>query len=119
MPARTLVRGFLSLYAVVGVVVLVESLQTVWAATHGGFSEPDRTHALILGGLESLAAVAFLLPRTMHWGAAALLAIFAIAFTLHSLQGHPPLTLLVYAAAVLFVRLHGVAGYRWTDGSPA
>jgi hypothetical protein len=50
----------------------------------------------------------------MHVGAAVLLAIFALAFGLHALQGSPNLVLLVYGAGVLFVRVHGVAGHRWT-----
>lgn len=56
----------------------------------------------------------FLIPRTMRWGAAALLVIFALAFGLHLLGGHPNLDLLIYAAAVVFIRVHGVQGYRLT-----
>jgi hypothetical protein len=40
--------------------------------------------------------------------------IFAQAFGLHLLQGSPNLVLLVYGSGVLFVRVHGVAGYHWT-----
>jgi hypothetical protein len=50
----------------------------------------------------------------MSVGATALLAIFALAFGLHLLQGSPNLVLLVYGSGVLFVRVHGVAGYHWT-----
>jgi hypothetical protein len=64
----------------------------------------------ILGSLETVAAVAFLVPRAMSVGATALLAIFALAFGLRLLQGSPNLVLLVYGAGVLFVRVHGVAG---------
>ena len=41
--------------------------------------------------------------------------IFARAFGLHLLQGSPNLVLLVYGSGVLFVRVHGVVGYHWTE----
>lgn len=112
-PPRPLVRAFLALYVTLGLVVLVESVATVLHAQAGGFHGPDRLHAAILGSLEAVAAVAFLVPRAMHVGAAVLLVIFALAFGLHVLQGEPNLVLLVYGAGVLFVRIHGVSGYRW------
>src|SRR5882672_4448846 len=114
MPSRSLVRAFLGLYVVLGLVVLVESIGTVVAATHGDSHGHDRLHALILGSFEIFAAALFLVPRTMRWGAAGLLVIFLLAFAIHASRGSPPLTLLVYAAGVLFVRVHGVQGYRWS-----
>ncbi|HTR21600.1 MAG TPA: hypothetical protein VMH88_12165 [Gemmatimonadales bacterium] len=113
MPPRTLVRAFLVLYVTLGVVVLVQSVATVITAAHGLVAAPDRVHALLVGGVEAIAALLFLVPRTMGIGANTLLAVFALAFSLHALEGHPNLALLVYAAAVLFVRIHGVQGYRW------
>lgn len=113
-PPRSLVRAFLILYITLGIVILVESIETVAAAHGGAFHGADRVHALILGGVEAVAAAAFLIPRAMHVGATVLLAIFALAFGLHLLQGSPNLVLLVYGAGVLFVRVHGVAGYHWT-----
>lgn len=113
-PPRNLVRAFLALYVILGLVILVESVETVLRARGGAFHGPDRLHAPILGGLEAAAAAAFLVPRAMHVGAAVLLAIFALAFGLHALQGSPNLVLLVYGAGVLFVRVHGVQGYHWT-----
>jgi hypothetical protein len=53
----------------------------------------------------------------MRWGAAGLLLIFALAFAIHTSQGSPPLTLLVYAAGVFFVRTHGVEGYHWSGAA--
>jgi hypothetical protein len=114
MPPRSLVRAFLALYVTVGVIVLLESLLTVHGALHGGFAPHDRPHALTLGILEAAAAILFLIPKAMRWGAAALLAIFALAFSLHFLGGHPNLDLPVFAAAVAFIRVHGVRGYRWS-----
>lgn len=112
-PPRSLGRSFLALYVILGLVILVQSVQTILAARAGAFHGSDRLHALVLGGVEAMAAVAFLVPRAMRAGAVALLAIFALAFGLHVLQGSPNLGLLVYGAGVLFVRVHGVAGYHW------
>ena len=114
MAPRTLLRAFLALYVTLGIVVLVQSVQTIIAAGHGAVaSSPDRIHAILVGSVEAIAALVFLVPRTMGIGANTLLAVFALAFSLHAIEGHPNLTLLVYAAAVLFVRIHGVRGYGW------
>jgi hypothetical protein len=117
MPARSLVRSFLTLYVTIGVVVLLQSIQTFLAARRGDIAGPNREHALILGAAETGAAILFLLPGTMRQGAIALLAIFALAFGIHAAVGEFESTLLVYAAGVLFVRMHGVQGYRWTAAS--
>ena len=117
MQPRSLVRAFLVLYVTVGVIVCAESVQTVLAALQGDFSAHDRPHALVLGGLEAVAAILFLIPQTMRWGAAGLLMIFALAFCLHAVGGHLNLDLLIFAAAVLFVRTHGVRGCRWSPSA--
>jgi hypothetical protein len=114
MPPRSLVRAFLGLYVTVGLVVCLESILTVLAALHGGFSSHDRPHAVFLGSVEAVAALVFLIPRTMGTGAAVLLVVFALAFGLHLAGGHPNFDLLVLAAVVLFIRIHGVSGYRWS-----
>jgi hypothetical protein len=106
-PDRALVRAFRLFHLTLGLVVLVQSVQTVLAARHGILPAGDRVHALLLGSLEAGAALLFLIPQTMRAGALLLLAIFAAAFGLHALRGDPPLALLVYAAGVLFVRAHG------------
>lgn len=108
MPDRRLVRDFVVLYVTLGVVVLVQSAVTVAEAIRGTILSGDRHHALILGTLEAIAAVMFLVPRTMRWGADLLLAIFGLAFVLHALRGDPALSLLVYGAATFFVRTHGI-----------
>jgi len=113
MPAdstadRNLSRAFALLYVTLGVVVLVQSLSTILQAVRGDMPTAGRPHALVLGGSEALAAVLFLTPRTMRLGAAALLAIFAVALVLHALRGEVAWPLLAYGAAVFFVRTHGV-----------
>lgn len=109
---RSLARAFLTLYITLGVVVLVQSVQTFLDAQRGTLPAADRHHALILGAIEAVAAILFLTPRTMQLGAIALLAIFALAFGLHAVGGDLHLTLLVYAAGVAFVLAHGLATRR-------
>ena len=108
MPDRPLFRQFVVLYVTLGLVVLIQSVETAVGAVRGTIPPADQHHALILGTLETIAAVLFLVPRTMRLGADLLLVIFGLAFVLHALRGDPPLTLLVYGAAALFVRTHGV-----------
>jgi hypothetical protein len=117
MQARSLVRAFLILYVTIGVVVWIESVATVVAAVRGELPTLERPHALVLGGVEVVAAVLFLIPGTMRWGAAGLLVIFALAFGIHAAGGDLNLDLLIFAAAVLFVRTHGVHGYRWAPSA--
>jgi hypothetical protein len=108
MPDRPLYRQFVVLYVTLGLVVLIQALETAVGAARGTIPPGDQLHALILGTFEAIAAVLFLVPRTMRVGADSLLVIFALAFVLHALRGEAALTLLVYAAATLFVRTHGV-----------
>ena len=109
MPARrTLVRAFVALYVTVGIVVLIQSLHLLLDARRGEFAGPERFHVAFLAVLEILAAILFLIPRTMQLGAGALLVIFAGAFAMHLFQGQPPWQVLVDAAAVWFVRAHGL-----------
>lgn len=58
--------------------------------------------APLLGGVEIVAALVFLIPRLRRIGAFSLLAIFAIAAALHILHGQFEIgSLVVYSAAVL------------------
>ena len=114
MTPGSLYRSFLILYRTTGLVLLLASVETVLHAAHGGTTDP---HVVVLASVEALAAVAFLVPRTMRLGASALLGVFALAFALHATRGELPLQLLAYAAAVLFVRAHGVS--HGTIGTPA
>ncbi|MGH8370398.1 MAG: hypothetical protein ACRESC_05400 [Gammaproteobacteria bacterium] len=98
-----------------GIVIFVQSVETVFAAYRGSISPPDKYHALILGTIEAVAAVLFLIPKTMRTGSVALLVILVLAFALHALRGELNLTLLVYAAGVIFVGLHGVDEYKWIN----
>ena len=117
VPPRSLVRAFLTLYVTVGIIVCLESVQTVRAALRGGFSAHDRPHALVLGALEAAAAILFLIPQTMRWGAAGLLVIFALAFGLHLVGGHPNFDLLIFAAGRSVHPSSRCGGYRWSPAA--
>src|SRR5678815_2461802 len=73
-----------------GAILAVSTLQT------------GRSAALIvLGGAELLAAALFIIPRTLRAGGFALLAVLAAAAALHAAIGDaPPLSFVVYAAAI-------------------
>jgi uncharacterized membrane protein YphA (DoxX/SURF4 family) len=105
MPSRSLLRGFVALWGITGLVLFIASVSTVRvaasAATH---ADP---HVAFLGAIEAGAAALFLLPRFMRVGAALLLATLAIAIAVHALLGQWRGDLIVYGAAVLFVAIHG------------
>src|SRR6478609_2310182 len=81
LDARYLRHAFLLFQLVLGAALLWGSLHTV---IHLGASDP---HALVIGSVEALAAVAFLVPRTMRAGAGVLLVVIALAFVIHALRG--------------------------------
>jgi len=107
MPDRRIDRSLLVLYVTTGAVLLYASLATLVGALEPGRHAIDR-HVVLLAGLEAVAAALFLVPRTMRAGASLLLGLFAVALAFHAVHGEFAVQLLVYAAAVLFVRAHGV-----------
>jgi len=109
--ARRLRHAFLLFQLVLGAALLWGSVRTV---IHLGTSDP---HALVIGTVEALAAAAFLVPRTMRAGAGVLLVVIALAFVIHALRGEWRPDLLVYAAGVLLVAVHGDA--RAAEGPSA
>ncbi|HET7469772.1 MAG TPA: hypothetical protein VFJ81_08870 [Gemmatimonadales bacterium] len=98
---RQLRHVFLLFHLVLGAALLWGSVHTV---LHLGPSDP---HALVLGTIEAVAAVAFLMRRTLRIGAGVLLAVLAGAFIIHGTRGEWRPDLLVYAAGVLLVGVHG------------
>lgn len=105
MPPRNLMRAFLALWVVVGIVLFVASAATVyegWIAAHG-----MNPHLVLLGGVEAVGAALFLVPRTMRAGAIALLVTIGLAFVVHAVLGQFRGDLVVYAATVGFVLVHG------------
>lgn len=71
-------------------------------------------HIVLLGLVEALAALLFLVPRTMHLGAAGLIATIAVALVVHSVLGQFRGDLLLYGTVVVFVAIHGpLTSQQW------
>lgn len=118
MQSRHLIRAFLVLWWTLGVLLLWYSLRMVTTT----LSSPDAAahlHIVILASLEALAALLFLVPRTMRVGGVSLLVIFAAAFAIHAVHREFASQLILYAAAVAFVVVHGAHSPRSAGIEPA
>lgn len=108
MRLHRLALAFFALWVAVGLVVLHGSVHTLVTAL-GRTDDPARLHLALLAGIEAVAALLFLLRRSMRLGAAALLVTFGIAIVAHAARGEFAAPLVVYAVAVLLVMVHGPA----------
>jgi uncharacterized membrane protein YphA (DoxX/SURF4 family) len=99
-------QSFRILWWTLGIGILVMSVQTVLSAR--GMHSHDEIHAALIGTLEAISAILFLIPKTMRIGAVGLLLTIFIAFAIHTLMHHFRWDLLIYAAAVFYVRARGV-----------
>lgn len=88
------------------------SLRTLSYALHEG---GGHTHLAFVSGAEALSAVLFLIPATLRWGGAALLVILLVGFVAHLTRGELETQLLIYAAGVWCVIVHGAAWGRTTE----
>jgi hypothetical protein len=106
-------RFFIIFHVTLAVVVLVQSLLTIFNPLHSS----DESHlGEILpwfASVEALAAILFLIPQTLKAGAWILLAIFAIAIILHGPVEQ--ISLFVYAAGVLLVMFQGRSSKNSND----
>jgi len=102
MPPRSLLRAFLVLWVVTGAALLIGSVDTVRQAL-GGRPNP---HLALLGAVEAMAALLFLIPRATRVGAVGLVTVIVAAFVFHAVLGQFRGDLLVYAAAAAFVGVH-------------
>ena len=94
MPNVNLVRAFVVQWWTIGIVLLYLSL-------------------VVVGAIEAVAAVLFLIPRTLRIGAIGLLLVFAVVLLIHALQFQFRGDIAIYAAAVLFVAVHGSVPKVW------
>ena len=106
MSSNQQILAFRILWWTLGIGILVLSIQTVIGA-HSGEHHAD-LHAIVIGSLEAISAVLFLIPGTMRIGALGLLFTIVVAFTMHAFMHHFRWDLLIYGAAVHFVKVHGV-----------
>lgn len=111
MSSQSIGRAFVSLWWTLGVFFLVCSVQTAW---HAVAIRPDgfNRHVALLASVEAMAAVLFLIPKTMRAGGVCLLAVFAVAFVVHATQGEFASQLVLYFAAVTFITVHGPVPIR-------
>jgi uncharacterized membrane protein YphA (DoxX/SURF4 family) len=100
-------RSFIGFHLILGLVVAVQSLQTLLRAIESGGAQHANLALACLAGAEMIAALLFLLPATLKVGATALLVIFIFAIAFHGLHGEVQSSLLVYAAGVALVMAHG------------
>jgi hypothetical protein len=102
MLGLSLRRAFAVFHATLGLVVLVESVQTVLHALglRGG---AVNHHLVLLALVEAIGAALFLFPPTLSAGGIAMLATFAVAVLVHASRGEFLLDLLVFAAGTLLV----------------
>jgi hypothetical protein len=102
-----LTRAIAILYWCVGGIVLIESCLFVFSTSRKqAFAESGVPHLIrpMLGGLEIVAAILFLISPTRKIGGYALLVIFLVAALIHILHGQPEVGgLVVYAAAIYVV----------------
>ena len=111
MPSAALVRAFVVQWWTSGVLLFFWSARTATQALHAGRSHDP--HVALLGLVEGVAAILFLVPRTLRVGAVGLLATFAVAFLAHAALGEFRGDLLLYAAVVSFVAIHGPVPMAW------
>ena len=107
MPVDRLRWPFIVLHLTLGVVVFVASARTALAALQPGLSGGTNWHIVLLGTVEAIGALLFLLPKCTRVGGAVMLATFGIAIVAHALQREFPGNLLVYAAATWLVMVRG------------
>jgi len=98
---------FVVLHLTLGLVVLYGGVRTALGGLHAGASGGGNWHLVLLGTVEALGAVLFLLPRCTRLGGNIMLATFAIAIVAHAVQRELPGNLLVYAAATWLVMVRG------------
>ena len=98
-------RAFLIFHLVLGLALLWGSVHTL---LHLG---PTDLHARVVGTIEAVGAVAFLIPRTLRLGGVLLVLSIVGALLVHAAMGDWRPDLLVYPAGVVLVTVHGSA-YR-------
>ena len=111
MPSVNLVRAFVVQWWTIGIVLLYLSLKTVFAGLGAGGGH--NVHFVVVGAIEAVAAVLFLIPRTLRIGAIGLLLVFTVVLLIHALQLEFRGDIVIYAAAVSFVAVHGSVPTFW------
>ena len=114
MAAADTRRAFQLFHAVLGLGLFAISLITLWHTLHE-LGEPGHRHLAFVAAIEAVGALLFLIPRTIRWGGAVLLLVLLPAFVNHLIRGDWEFQLLIYAAGVWYVMVHGAA---WSARPP-
>src|SRR5438093_8989530 len=114
MTGQNVRRAFIVFHVTLAIVVLVQSVVTLVHAVHS----PMEGHiGMVLpwfAGLEALAALLLLIPKTLKIGGWLLIVIFLAAIAYHGPLYEAPLV--VYLAGLIFIMFHGAA-YHLNDES--
>lgn len=102
-------RAIAVLRTVLGVVVLIQSVETLLPREPGLHSSLLARVLPILAGVEILGALLMLVPRTSRAGAGVLIGVFSAAILLHGLHGNWNVGGLVVYAACAWVALASAA----------
>jgi hypothetical protein len=98
-------RAMITLRWTLGIVVAWESIFTAWAAypeiQGSGHHAAHARIRLILGSVEAIGAILFLLPWGALLGGWILIAVFTLAVLFHAVQGEFNTGLIVFAAATI------------------
>ena len=105
MPPQRLMRAFLFLWLATGIALLYGSIETVRSTL--STSTHVNPHLVVLGSVEAVAAVLFLIPRLLRFGAIGLLITIFVAFAVHAALHEFRGDLLIYGASVCFILIHG------------
>ena len=112
MAGPHLRSAFMIFHAVLGGVLVILSHNALYHSLH----EHGVSHLTVVAALELVGAVLLLIPRTLKIGGFALLLVLVPGFIAHLTRGEWELQLLIYAAGVYFVMVHGAA---WGRPAPA
>jgi len=107
MAAASQRRAFQLLHLVLGVGLLGTAIETLVRALHDGGAPLAAVAAITI-----VAAALFLVPRTVRLGGSVLLVVVLAVLVERLLRGQPRLDLMVFAAGIWFVMVHGAAWGR-------
>ena len=107
MTAASERRAFQLLHLVLGAGLLATGIDTLVRALHDGAAP-----LAMVAGIVVLAAALFLYPRTVRAGGITLLLVVSAVLVERALRGQWRLELIVYAAGIWYVVVHGAAWGR-------
>lgn len=112
IPPRGVVIAYLFFWMALGLALAVSSAGTLLAALTGAQGSGQVQRAL-QSGVELVASILFLVPRTLRLGGVILLIAFGVALSAHAREHRVPGRLLLAIAATVFVVSHGPVPSAW------